>query len=115
MEYLSVDPPACFCLGFLQCNTRNGNVIQGTDLVSPQTKSGVSADFCGLLQATVIYSLKTCSSWNGEQRNRNLRVKKPCGPLCKLSMREKTGKEPNYHFADDHQNRLINRKEIDPP
>ena len=29
------------------------NVIQGMDLVYSQTKSGISAYFCGLLQATV--------------------------------------------------------------
>ena len=68
-----------------------------------------------LLQATVMYSLKTCSLWNEGQENRNLRVKKPCGLLRKFPLCDETGEKPNYHFADNDQNRLINSKEIDRP
>ncbi len=52
---------------------------------------------------------------NGGQGNRNLRVKKPCGLLRKFPLCDETGEKPNYHFADNDQNRLINSKEIDRP
>ncbi len=47
------------------------NVIQGTDLVYPQTKSGISSDLRNARLFAIVRKIRDDTSWNPESQARN--------------------------------------------